>query len=256
VHPALGVAWSYTALLPHLDPERPLYGLQNPALSGGPRLQSVPDLAAYYLQQVREVQPEGPYHLIGWSLGGSIAHEMAVQLREQGHRVETLMLLDSYVIPGRPELDVTPSVGELLAEFGFGDGEPTGDRDGDRDGDIGIAEATEIIRATEGPLAHLSTPDLESLYEAYVAATAVAREWTPRVYDGGVLFVTAAEDPPAGRPAVDDWRHHVTGDIAHTVAYCRHSQMLDGEHVHPVAGSLGDHLATLDERTNHDQPIR
>ncbi len=252
VHPALGVAWSYTALLPHLDSDRPLYGLQNPALSGGPRLRSVPDLAAYYLQQVRAVQPEGPYHLIGWSLGGSIAHEMAVQLREQGHQVETLMLLDSYVIPGRPELDVTPSVGELLTEFGFGDGELTGDVGGD----IGIDEATEIIRASEGPLAHLSVTDLESLYDAYVAATAVAREWTPRVYDGAAMFVTASEDPPPGRPAVDDWRHHVTGDIGHTVAYCRHSQLLDGDHVHPVAGALGDHLATLDERTNDDQSIR
>jgi thioesterase domain-containing protein len=251
IHPALGVAWSYTALLPHLDSDRPLYGLQNPALSGGPRLQSVPDLADYYLQQIRSVQPDGPYHLIGWSLGGSIAHEMAVQLRERGERVETLMLLDSYVIPGRPELDVTPSVAELLAEFGFGDGESAGEVADDMD----IERATEIIRASEGPLAHLSVPALESLYDAYVAATGVARDWTPRVYDGDAVFVTAAEDPPPGRPAVEDWRHHVSGDIGHVTAYCRHSQLLDGEHVHPVAEALGDHLATLEERTRNDQSI-
>ncbi|OZG29980.1 non-ribosomal peptide synthetase [Williamsia sp. 1138] len=277
VHPALGVAWSYTSLLPHLDTDQPLYGLQNPALSGGPRLRSVPDLADFYVQQLRSVQPQGPYHLVGWSLGGSIVHEMAVQLREQGQRVDLLMLLDSYVIPGRPELNVEPSVGELLEEFGFSDvREALGH---DMDADLSIEQATEIVHKAEGPLAHLSVAALESLYEAYVAATAVAREWTPRRYDGDVVFVTAAEDPPAGQPAIEDWREHVSGGIDHITAPCRHSQLLDSDHVAPVADALRRHLdalsgahrahdATTDkfhsadkyesarERTHHDESIR
>ncbi|WP_110471408.1 non-ribosomal peptide synthase/polyketide synthase [Williamsia limnetica] len=276
VHPALGVAWSYTSLLPHLDSDRPLYGLQNPALSGGPRLRSVPDLADFYVQQIRSVQPHGPYHLVGWSLGGSIVHEMAVQLREQGEQIDLLMLLDSYVIPGRPGLDLEPSVAELLEEFGFADArEALGHTE---DADLSIEQATEIIHSSEGPLAHLSVAALESLYEAYVAATAVARDWTPRHYDGHAVFVTAEVDPPAGGPAIEDWRAHVAGEIDHISAPCRHSQLLDSEHVGPVAAALRAHLdppvthhttdiarpnnhattdkfATAGERTHHEKSI-
>ena len=51
-------------------------------------------MAACYLGAVRRVQPEGPYRLAGWSLGGQIAFEMARRLREQGQVVDTLVLFD------------------------------------------------------------------------------------------------------------------------------------------------------------------
>ncbi|HEY9313897.1 amino acid adenylation domain-containing protein, partial [Williamsia sp.] len=238
VHPALGVAWSYTSLLPHLDSARPLYGLQNPALSGGPSLGSIPELADHYLRQIRSVQPTGPYHLLGWSLGGSIVQEIAVQLQEQGEQVELLMLLDSYVVPGRPGLDLAPTVRELLEEFGFADTTTTSGSD------IGIEEAMAIIARSEGPLAHMSAPALESLYGAYVAATEIAQHWVPRIYSGDAVFVTATQDPQPGRPAVDDWAPHITGHIDHVTVDCRHSQMLDPEHAATIAGALGDHLHT------------
>jgi thioesterase domain-containing protein len=53
-------------------------------------------MASYYITQIRSVQPEGPYLLGGYSLGGLIAYEMAQQLSERSHEVGMVALLDTY----------------------------------------------------------------------------------------------------------------------------------------------------------------
>lgn len=79
VHPGLGLSWSYVNLLPHLDPARPVHTLQSPALLNG--VGELPatmgEMADQYLRRVRELQPHGPYLLIGRSFGGPLAHELA-----------------------------------------------------------------------------------------------------------------------------------------------------------------------------------
>ncbi|MGW2086269.1 thioesterase domain-containing protein [Streptomyces sp. NPDC001880] len=57
---------------------------------------SVKEMAADYIEQIRRVQKSGPYHLLGWSLRGVAAHEMAVQLQEAGEEVAALVVLDAY----------------------------------------------------------------------------------------------------------------------------------------------------------------
>jgi len=57
---------------------------------------SVEGLAALYVDALREFQPEGPYHLLGWSFGGHVAFEMACCLERQGAKVERLALLDTW----------------------------------------------------------------------------------------------------------------------------------------------------------------
>ena len=56
-------------------------------------------MASDYLEQIRRIQPNGPYHLLGWSFGGYVAHSMAAQLEQQGEKVALLALLDSNVDP-------------------------------------------------------------------------------------------------------------------------------------------------------------
>ncbi len=75
--------------------DRPVYGLQEPIESDGiPLPKSLEAIAAYYLYEVQAIQPDGPYFLVGYSMGGAIAYEMAQQLREQGQEVALLGLLD------------------------------------------------------------------------------------------------------------------------------------------------------------------
>ncbi|HEX6290703.1 MAG TPA: amino acid adenylation domain-containing protein, partial [Herpetosiphonaceae bacterium] len=103
VHPAGGTAFCYVPLARHLDADRPCYGLQAPGLEVGQApLSRVELLAAYYVEAMRQVQPEGPYMLAGWSFGGMIAFEIAQQLRRQNQKVALLALMDTELPP--PEL--------------------------------------------------------------------------------------------------------------------------------------------------------
>ena len=86
----------YLPLVRHLDPARPVYGLAAQIAGEAIALDRVEDLAAHYIQQMRTLQPQGPYLLVGVSFGGLVAYEMAQQLKEQGQHVALLGLIDTY----------------------------------------------------------------------------------------------------------------------------------------------------------------
>ncbi|RKH40016.1 amino acid adenylation domain-containing protein [Corallococcus sicarius] len=96
VHAVGGNVMPYAELARALGPEQPFYALQARGLDGAePPCESIPEMAALYVKAVRAVQPRGPYLLGGWSMGGSIAWEMAHQLRREGETVALLALLDT-----------------------------------------------------------------------------------------------------------------------------------------------------------------
>jgi thioesterase domain-containing protein len=72
-------------------------------------------MATQYLEAMLKVQPEGPYFLGGWSMGGAVAFEMAQQLRVRGERVAVLALLDSYA----PVYDERRSKDDLMVLKNF-----------------------------------------------------------------------------------------------------------------------------------------
>ncbi|BAU67247.1 amino acid adenylation domain-containing protein [Stanieria sp. NIES-3757] len=85
----------YRELARYLGSEQPVYALQPRGLNGEEKpLQQVEDMAKYYIQEIKTIQPEGPYLLGGYSLGGTIAFEMAQQLTQQGEKISLLALLD------------------------------------------------------------------------------------------------------------------------------------------------------------------
>ncbi|MDR6985077.1 thioesterase domain-containing protein, partial [Rheinheimera pacifica] len=99
VHPVGGDTLCYQQLLQDWSLPNAVFGICHPLVAG--RELSVADcdlkkLASLYLQEIRAVQGEGPYHILGWSLGGVIALEIASQLHRDGAEVAYLGLLDSY----------------------------------------------------------------------------------------------------------------------------------------------------------------
>jgi amino acid adenylation domain-containing protein len=111
VHGIGGTVLRFYELARHLGPDQPVYGLQAQGVSGKHPCQSrVEDMAAHYLTEIRRLQPQGPYYLGGYSLGGSVALEMARQLREEGEEVAIVALLDTFASTYR-------SKGELLVKF-------------------------------------------------------------------------------------------------------------------------------------------
>ena len=97
IHPDHGLVLFYQALANRLPPDQPVYGLQSVgADTDEPPLTSLDDMAARYLRDIKKLQPHGPYHLGGYSLGGVLAAEMARQLHAGGERVGLLALFDAY----------------------------------------------------------------------------------------------------------------------------------------------------------------
>jgi FkbH-like protein len=91
-----GNVLSFRTLAVNLPEEQPFWALQAPGLDGSPTVDNAQELAALYLEEIRTVQPNGPYYLGGGSYGGVVAFEMAQQLRAQGEQVAFLGLLDTY----------------------------------------------------------------------------------------------------------------------------------------------------------------
>ncbi len=193
VHPIVGLAWSYAGLAQYIDSATPMYGIQTPAVSSAdPLPESIEFTAARYLEEVRKIQPEGPYHLAGWSLGGVIAHSMAVLLQAAGESVDSLVMLDSFA---------------HAAE----DGEGT---DADDDADMGL----EFARA----MGELTSEDVGRLVFAARHNDTLMQTHQPGIFDGDVLYFTAALDDPWLNRGIDSWRAHVSGDIVNHPVECTH----------------------------------
>ena len=96
IHQIAGDVILYRGLTRHLGAGRPNYGLQAPGLAGPETpLERIESMAKRYVQEIRALQPRGPYALAGHSTGGLIAFEMAQQLHSAGERVAFLGLLDA-----------------------------------------------------------------------------------------------------------------------------------------------------------------
>ena len=97
IHAVGGNVLTYADVARHLGADQPVYGLQAQGLDGKalPHV-SIEEMARHYVQEIREFQPDGPYHLGGSSFGGLVAFEVAQQLHAQGQKVGVLALFDTW----------------------------------------------------------------------------------------------------------------------------------------------------------------
>jgi thioesterase domain-containing protein/acyl carrier protein len=102
VHGAGGSVLGLADLARLFAPDQPFYGIRAAGPNGyEQRCHRIEDMAAHYLAAVRRVQPVGPYYFGGYSFGGSVAFEMAQQLRKRGEQVALLAILDHIPPPVR-----------------------------------------------------------------------------------------------------------------------------------------------------------
>ncbi|MFE6068660.1 non-ribosomal peptide synthase/polyketide synthase [Streptomyces sp. NPDC056525] len=251
-HAAGGLSWRYAALLRHLPAGHPVYGLQARAFAEpGHRPASLEEAASDYVERIRSVQPSGPYHLVGWSLGGLVAQAAAVLLEEAGEEVATVAVLDSYPArPGDPVV-VPPAaqvLGALLDAAGVGP---------DRGEEELTPEAgAALLRARGGALTALLADRVGALVDAYRTGVELRAGFAPRRFTGDLLLFVAnggsggsgsrhgSGQDPAGAVGekADRWRPYVGGAIAVHPVDCRHEDMLRPEPLTVVGGVLAAHL--------------
>ncbi len=214
VPPIGGTVYSYLALAGHLGPDQPVYGLQGTGLDAySEQLGSIEELAGRYVEAIRDVQPAGPYLLAGWSLGGQIAFEMAQQITRRGEKVALVALFDSFLAPGRLELDA----GHWL------------------DGARGA-----------GILQQGSGADIHKDVRLHLQAWARHR---PSAYSGDVLLFSASETDIFSRYRdVDGWRGLASNGLEVKTVQANHFTLMQEPHIGPIAQHLA---AAFDRALNH-----
>lgn len=108
VHHGGGGIFGYAELARQLDPDRPIYGLQEPGLENGQKFpDSIEEIARLYVKEIRTIQPQGPYSIGGFCFGGVVAYEMAQNLARLGETVGLLILIDALapIAPAPPDLN-------------------------------------------------------------------------------------------------------------------------------------------------------
>lgn len=252
VHPASGSAYCYSGLARMVGPGQPVYGLEAPGLEGErPPAGSVDELVTAHLAAIRSAVPAAPapvVSLLGWSMGGVLAFELAHRLRAAGVGVAALIMVDCPV----PRWNQRPPEADILRRFLM---ETAG---GDDVTEEQVAELTRVLAAPTPGSAPGSAPEpapapgsapgpgseaaavddgalelalLRSRYAVFRANTeALVSHRITRRYPGRIQLVRAQESP-ADYMRWSDWAELVT------------THVLPGDHMSIWAGGALTRLA-------------
>jgi acyl-CoA synthetase (AMP-forming)/AMP-acid ligase II/thioesterase domain-containing protein len=273
-HALVGHVVQFRSLALLLSPEQPFFGLQARGLDGTqPPHESIEKMAADYVDQIRRVDPRGPYYLGGFSLGGFVAYEMARQLRARGAEVALLALIDcTGPRPQRSNADEIVSHARNL--FRLKPREiPTylwkvagkEARRGLRR--LGLAGVLGVeVSKTERQLRMLGVKLGPRERRVAVANLKALRAYEPGAYDGTLTVFRAGIRPPRGYSD----RHAGWSGLVPSVEIREipgdHNKMMKEPHIRLLAEALGKSLDQARERvargkggatrrTRHDSPV-
>ncbi|MEV4130486.1 amino acid adenylation domain-containing protein [Nocardia sp. NPDC049707] len=244
VHPLAGLSWSYAGLAQHLSVDQPILGIQSPAFSeNGFAPNSLAEIVVRYVTEIRVVQPAGPYRLLGWSLGGKLAHAIATRLQAEGEQVELLAIMDGY--PDGDIADFKSGIRDAFTEIGVGvDVLP----DEENIRDLSDEALAALHAAIPDELAALLTPErLRRIYRAVIRTVELESEHRPEVFRGTLQFFTATENRELDAVA-SDWQPFVSGKIVDHPVATEHVLMASAEGL----GEIGPVLEKLLQGTDGD----
>lgn len=252
VHPVGGGVLSYFDLARCLSGAgHPVYGLQARGLDGEQAPSSnIEKMAAHYIEEVRTVQPTGPYHLGGWSLGGVIAFEMTRQLLAQGETVPLLALFDSDISEANRTVARAGGV-KMLMDFA--------NELGIRPSVLGVAwdevEQLETHKQLGFVLESARSAGLvppyvtyevaDNLFSVFQSNLKAFANYLPRPAPCRALLFTATERAPAiSERQRLSWNSLAQQGVEVYAAGGNHHTMLQTPHVETLAARLNAHLTT------------
>lgn len=248
IHPASGLVADYRLLAAALDGVANVYGVQAPFYTEDWWPGDLSELAADYAARIRTVQPVGPYRLIGWSVGGVIATEVARVLARDGGEVPFVGLIDAHVPKAednREPGDEAPVTHEQMRTY----------RATDHELQKVLDDAGKKWPSMQGDLADVSTRALLSkvmLFQRHLGHIVRYTERAPLPVDLKLWWARHRPYRPA-REATAMWSAHSTGWVSVV-------SEIDADHTHIVRHSdLFDDLAralTSSAASDHDHDRR
>ncbi|MCG1040810.1 MULTISPECIES: non-ribosomal peptide synthetase [Burkholderiaceae] len=231
IHPITGLSWHYRSLASCLGTDHPVYGLQARGLNGAsPLAPTIEAMAADYIQQMRRIQPRGPYYLLGWSLGGNVAHNMATQLEQQGERVALLAVLDA--TPNHTQQDDGLEI--IEEEFYM----------------------NMFARYKAESLSEVGQYLWKKIRAVIQNNERIIQSFSPCIYGGEMLFfrATVPQDTSIETISPDVWQPYVLGNVEVHDIVCKHWDMDLPEPTAHIGRMLRQKLNELQEcRPNGDE---
>ena len=240
VHTAGGLSWPYRSLGSYLDCT--IIGIQQVSRTDDADPGSIRGMAENYADTLQALHPSGPYHLLGWSFGGILVHELAVELRRRQCDVRRLIILDAVPVLASVEtvrhepLSESGALKEILQSNGI-DVE-------DQCGPITYWQAKELLRQQEEvEFALPSKPLLDIIVNNMRSNELYRSQHLPAVFDGDVTIFAATRSGD-GSSLRQQWRPYIAGDITEYPVDCTHEEMLTSESLElftpELRAALGD----------------
>jgi acetoacetyl-CoA synthetase len=258
VHSLAGTVMECLGVLGAMRSPRPFYALHAKGLDGDEApLADVREMAALYIDEMRRVQPHGPYTLVGYSFGGLVAFEVARQLHRAGERIERLCLIDTYVHAHcLPWLHWVGYEAHYVArQWRMLRAVPAGQLKG-----FLVAKAVgalDKVRLRAGRVAHRPVPDIahmppamQRMREAMRVAMATYR---PLAYDAGPIHYVRAAFPVGDLcNPMPVWRLVARRGLEIAHAKGSHIDMILEQHAASLAATL-DRLLVGDSAPPHSE---
>ncbi len=257
IHGGAGSVFMYAELARLLGDDQPLYGIQPRGLEPGQEPdRRVEDMAVTYLEDIRAVQPKGPYYLSGWSLGGLVAFEIARLLDQAGEKAALVVLFDTtapthafdsarqknkhayHILSDVVSLMLGPKAADQLEE------------NGDMDAEAQLQDAFNRLERAELIPADMTRDEAFRLVRLGIAHTNAGDTYTPTYrLDGSLVLYRAQENPYSNEqdPTVIEWNQRATC-FEHYSTPGSHQSLLQKPHV----GVLATHLQARLKEARHD----
>ena len=234
IHPAGGLGWCYRALARALAPRR-VVAVQAPIFASGDLPPTLTELAADHASRIAGAT-DGPVHLAGWSVGGILAQEIALQLAAKGREIGLLAALDAYPAEcwrAEPEPDPVSALRALLAIAGH---------DPEAHPELTTrAAVVAFLRRGGSALGALPAPVLDAVVRLVTGTNRLIRAHEHRRYDGPMLHLRAGNDHAGRDLCAAHWTAHV-GKLERIDLPFLHSQMVSAPAVAQIAPLLQERM--------------
>jgi phthiocerol/phenolphthiocerol synthesis type-I polyketide synthase E len=255
IHAAGGTTMCYNTLAYYLSENYNLYAIDLPENHNA--FSSMAELGAYYLQQIKEYQPEGPYYLGGYSFGGNLAYEIAAQLEKNHEIVKQVFMFDShppeaYACDDLASIDYVYAFPKILSYY-FNDQRITIPKHELSNTGHTLTEILRLINQNKTVLSEISEKEIVSFYQKWVYNHKLLKLHTNKQKISADLILFLASDAEDERIldllqikiiGKSLWKNYFTGKFHETYIPGNHYNIFNNKENIKILAKYFDHFAS------------